>query len=273
MKLKQVALLGSMLGVSSFAMAQDAPAEEKAVAPAAAKEEAKPEEAAKPVVVTTKDKMDKIIAKATAERNVFMKKLRAIKDRNEARAFYQKEQPDLAPTVQALLDLAKTDPTAKGVASGLAWGLTSCSKEQFKESMEIVMSHHIHETEMLAITSRLARMRGRGDSYLQKIRLYSNNEQVRQATTITLASGLVRSRSPEGKSEGLALFRTILAWPGIEKSNPRYYSAAKSAIFVAENLTIGKMVPDIVGTDEEGVEFKLSDYKGKVTLIDFWGIW
>ena len=31
-----------------------------------------------------------------------------------------------------------------------------------------------------------------------------------------------------------------------------------------------KTAPDIVGTDQDGKEFKLSDYRGKVVLLDFW---
>ena len=40
--------------------------------------------------------------------------------------------------------------------------------------------------------------------------------------------------------------------------------------FQAERLQIGKAVPDIVGKDFDGVEFKLSDYRGKVVLLYFW---
>jgi cytochrome oxidase Cu insertion factor (SCO1/SenC/PrrC family) len=28
--------------------------------------------------------------------------------------------------------------------------------------------------------------------------------------------------------------------------------------------------PEIVGTDQDGKEFRLSDYRGKVVLLDFW---
>src|SRR4051812_31353276 len=34
-------------------------------------------------------------------------------------------------------------------------------------------------------------------------------------------------------------------------------------------LTIGKVAPDIVGEDIDGKEFKLSDYRGKVVVLDF----
>ena len=38
-------------------------------------------------------------------------------------------------------------------------------------------------------------------------------------------------------------------------------------------LSVGSQVPDIVGNDLDGVEFKLSDYHGKVIVLDFWGDW
>lgn len=38
-------------------------------------------------------------------------------------------------------------------------------------------------------------------------------------------------------------------------------------------LDAGNLVPEITGEDLEGTEFKLSDYKGKVIMLDFWGDW
>lgn len=43
--------------------------------------------------------------------------------------------------------------------------------------------------------------------------------------------------------------------------------------FEKERLQIGMEVPDIVGEDVDGVPFKLSDYRGKVVVLDFWGFW
>jgi AhpC/TSA family len=36
---------------------------------------------------------------------------------------------------------------------------------------------------------------------------------------------------------------------------------------------VGQMAPEIDGEDLEGTRFKLSDYRGKVVVLDFWGNW
>ena len=50
-------------------------------------------------------------------------------------------------------------------------------------------------------------------------------------------------------------------------------SAADNNLYELRNLQVGMVAPDIAGEDVDGVQFKLSDYKGKVTVIDFWGNW
>jgi hypothetical protein len=35
----------------------------------------------------------------------------------------------------------------------------------------------------------------------------------------------------------------------------------------------GQPAPEIVGEDLDGVPFRLSDYRGKVVVLDFWGHW
>ena len=48
---------------------------------------------------------------------------------------------------------------------------------------------------------------------------------------------------------------------------------AEGYLFEARHLAIGKVAPDIQGEDIDGKKFKLSDYRGKVVVIDFWGNW
>ncbi len=52
-----------------------------------------------------------------------------------------------------------------------------------------------------------------------------------------------------------------------------YGAIADRELFIIDNLSVGKTPPEIEGEDLEGKSFKLSDYRGKVVMIDFWGDW
>ena len=41
-------------------------------------------------------------------------------------------------------------------------------------------------------------------------------------------------------------------------------------LFGIRHLSVGREAPDIEGEDQDGKRFKLSDYRGKVVLLDFW---
>jgi hypothetical protein len=45
---------------------------------------------------------------------------------------------------------------------------------------------------------------------------------------------------------------------------------AEADLFEMRHLAVGKEAPDIEGEDQEGQKFKLSEYRGKVVLLDFW---
>jgi hypothetical protein len=45
---------------------------------------------------------------------------------------------------------------------------------------------------------------------------------------------------------------------------------AATELFGIRNLSVGKEAPELDGTDQDGKPLKLSDYRGKVVLLDFW---
>lgn len=47
----------------------------------------------------------------------------------------------------------------------------------------------------------------------------------------------------------------------------------KSELYELRYLSIGKEAPEVEGEDGDSKKFKLSDYRGKVVLLDFWGNW
>ena len=48
---------------------------------------------------------------------------------------------------------------------------------------------------------------------------------------------------------------------------------ASTELFELRNLYVGQVAPDMEGMDLDGVKFRLSDYRGKVIMLDFWGHW
>lgn len=48
---------------------------------------------------------------------------------------------------------------------------------------------------------------------------------------------------------------------------------AKTQLHQLKDLALGCVTPEIEAVDLDGVNFKLSDYRGRVVLLDFWGFW
>lgn len=97
------------------------------------------------------------------------------------------------------------------------------------------------------------------------------NEKQRAQLMLCLGEALCKSASQDValRQRGLALFdRVVEAWPDSVDAK-----TALTKRFRYDRLAIGNIAPDVVAFDVEGREFKLSDYRGKITVIDFWGFW
>jgi hypothetical protein len=62
-------------------------------------------------------------------------------------------------------------------------------------------------------------------------------------------------------------------YPDVKLGNRTLGKVAEGALFEMRYLSIGKIAPDIEGKDFDEVAFKLSDYRGKIVVLDFWGDW
>ncbi len=65
----------------------------------------------------------------------------------------------------------------------------------------------------------------------------------------------------------------LSTFDGYEKAHPKDKAFIDTQRKTVHELMIGKVAPEIVGKDYDGVEFKLSDTRGKVTVLYFTGQW
>ncbi len=84
---------------------------------------------------------------------------------------------------------------------------------------------------------------------------------------------LARQNRTEAIKEVESLYEQTIEKYGDVKM-PQYSGTAgeqaKIELFEIRHLAIGKEAPDIEGVDQDGRQFKLSDYRGKVVLLYFW---
>lgn len=106
------------------------------------------------------------------------------------------------------------------------------------------------------------------DEFVQKS---AHKEAVAEAL-YRAASQAQRSKLEGSKERAEALKKRLIADYAAtdfgKKANPERPSGGAPV-----GLSIGRTAPDFTTKDSEGVEFKLSDYRGKVVVLDFWGFW
>ncbi len=107
--------------------------------------------------------------------------------------------------------------------------------------------------------------------------LLSKVEKNAKNKTVVAWAVLARLSDTLGESElGSETYETAkkemkAAMKGVEDSGLK--RQVGQLIEVREKFSIGAVAPDIEGIDLDGTEFKLSDYKGKILFVDFWGDW
>ncbi|MHC4375687.1 MAG: hypothetical protein ACYS26_03710 [Planctomycetota bacterium] len=96
-----------------------------------------------------------------------------------------------------------------------------------------------------------------------------------------------RSRHPEIQAE--ALFTLAQIWGRDEETREKSFELladiaerfaetefgrqAQDELFRLQNLIVGALAPDFEATTFDGTAFRLSDHRGKVVVLDFFGFW
>lgn len=57
------------------------------------------------------------------------------------------------------------------------------------------------------------------------------------------------------------------------RSDPATFDGDFNPTELEVGMNVGQLAPEIEGKDLDGIPFKLSDYRGKVVMLDFYGDW
>jgi len=213
--------------------------------------------------------------------NAFQEKARQVYQEDGIDA-YRKYQKDSDPTprfIPRFQDGAAKHASTPAAIPYLTWLLVADRKPQndtSRDALANLVVDHIDSPDLEDAILMLEfgwRMTGEADAdeAIQEALQHSPHAAVKGAAEFVLAMRVLNDRQAgeDAKAAAVQGLRKALKMAPDGGFAPR----AEGVVFEQDHLQIGKQAPDIKGRDLEGVDFALSDYKGKVILLDFWGNW
>jgi hypothetical protein len=255
---------------------------------------------------TTKERYDALVKALDDANNTFNEHYSAAKDDAERQKAFDEYYPnpdDWAPKFLALARECRGQPAA---LECYIWVVQRArSADQKKECFEAAVAGHLDSPALERLVQPLGRYNASadGEKFLRVVLEKSPHREVKAQATYALATTLValaeqrdyvlktveanreralkqfgtatideaESQDPdELRGESEDLLEDVISEYNELKG---LVTQAKGDLFEIRNLAIGKVAPDIEGADLDGVKFKLSDYRGKVVVVDFWGFW
>jgi len=245
-----------------------APAQEKSTVPAGAE-----------ATSISGEKLKALIDRYNKEReDVFDAYQKATSEDEKQKILAKLPGKGYIPEFRAIAEEARGTDTA---AQAWLWVLRLIENDskQAWEVVELLLSEHIQSPAMEELTGELryaAAEHGeaRVVEALRAIVAESKLERVRAAGLFTLGAVLLESKNAQNKAEGRDCLEAVVAEYGeAQRGDSTYKAAAEGYLFELDNLQIGMSAPDFESIDENGAKWRLSDYKGKVIVVDFWGNW
>ncbi len=255
------------------------------------------------VVATASERISELTAKYEAEQKAFMTAYRKASNADERNKIREELSPDAAQVAGELLAIVDESPDDPASFEALDWVVTNVREgETYDSAIAQLFDKFIERPEMKDLCASIAG--GIPNPQIeQRLRVLiekSPHDDVKGTATYTLANYL--SRLPEmveladdpraanalgedgvaylknfvqNDQEVETLFTAVInEYPDVVGPRDTLLSErAEKALFALRYLSIGKVAPDIEGEDVDGESFKLSDYRGKVVMLDFWGDW
>jgi len=143
-------------------------------------------------------------------------------------------------------------------------------------SLSTLLKSHVTSPLMIDVPEAVGRLAGkigqeRVESILKAIESKNKSRDVVGAAKLVRLRPVIQQAKVGSKEYEMAKRELLGAIEGIKDGD--LASRMQATIDAREGLADGDLAPDIDGVDMDGVAFKLSDYKGKIVLLDFWGDW
>ena len=188
--------------------------------------------------------------------------------------------PDVAPFAARVLAVVEATADAAEGLAGVTWILTRAhGAPQRTRALELAATRYVAHAGMEGVAQSLARATGEPEiALLRALLAQSPHAAVQGQACYALAKALQQGTRGAPSAEQAAEIEALFERCAKEFAAAKHWrgslgTAAEAELYEIRHLVVGKPAPEIEGTDPSGATFKLSDYKGRVVVIDFWGDW
>ncbi|MGE3172580.1 MAG: hypothetical protein AB7O97_08115 [Planctomycetota bacterium] len=183
---------------------------------------------------------------------------------------YGDYQAKVAALSERLVEIVTEHPAgelgAKAIGAALGMPLNKAGRAIVVEALA---DHHATGPTIAPLLPRLRYVAGKTvDALLQRVIDENPDRAAKGGACLTLAQ---RQEEEEPKAE--LLERCVADFADVMLGEHTVGATAETLLTALRNIKVGKVPPDIVGKDMDGAAFKLSDYRGKVVMLDYWGYW
>ncbi|HEY2584814.1 MAG TPA: redoxin domain-containing protein [Tepidisphaeraceae bacterium] len=206
---------------------------------------------------------------------------------DERARIYQEKVPKPHPYAQKAMALAIENPSDPAAADALLFVVEITSRGNVSsedarlqtEAIDQLSRDHVDDPRIANVFSIFQYSPSRaGDKLMRLAAEKSKSRDVRGSAIFWVAQSIKRSSEQTGDAQQLAeakkLYKQVAAeYADVKSGDATLGERATANLFQVENLAIGKTAPEITGKDANGKPLKLSDYRGKVVVLDFWGDW
>jgi thiol-disulfide isomerase/thioredoxin len=190
---------------------------------------------------------------------------------------------DYAFFAEKMDQIARDAPGDPGALAPLVWVAVYTEGPLRDRAIETIRKSHILDPGISSVAVEIGYIAPPGgDAILRDVLAKNPHLEAKGEACLALARKLKLEAEHSGSNEkakplddeaGRLYERVVNEFADIEGRYGPLGEIAKNGLFELRYLSVGKQAPEISGEDNEGRTMKLSEFRGKVVVLDFWGEW